>query len=620
MKICVFDIETFRNYFCLGAIVWDSDTKTEVARILLESDDNDNIRTETLNRIDSLFASSDYIVSFHGSRFDLPVLAKMKSDIARLGKTTARYVHADAQAIISYDRFNNPLVRRHCTVRAWSSKHFDLFNNCLLSKSLKQWQMYNNLPIRELPYNPQVDLTPEQKVEIGEYCMHDVSTTSTVFWKLGFDKGMPGCPTLLTYIEVLKMWPKSLPFKFDRTVSALSAGIIYETSTPIAPATNQPLALIDMNEFEVPVDLKLMIAYIAKNPNNQAIDAVFRGIKYGRGGAHMIVPGRHEKVHVFDFGSHYPGIIERWRLLKTPAANTRWTTLKQTRMAVKHAGKDKYLDGALKLVLNGLTGTFRIKSSYSVAYDPAAGEAMCFAAQLMVSELAFKAPDWDRVIEVNTDSVFVTGDENANALRAASVELVKRYGIEIDEEILPLVYIRDVNNYIAYNEDKSVMFGKGLAYSDMVKKNSIRAVYGELFRNLIEPTLTLDWTKYSWEDFIFKYHKSAASKYATIGGESMTHKNYYMMWTTKDCPDASPIGFSRDAVNRKNGSIKGRYGVYAFDIADLEKYAPYIDYDQYLRDLDDELDLWGREDLCTTRLTKLQRKNIKTLSDLTILG
>jgi len=73
-------------------------------------------------------------------------------------------------------------------------------------------------------------------------------------------------------------------------------------------------------------------------------------------------------------------------------------------------------------------------------------------------------------------------------------------------------------------------------------------------------------------------------------------------------------------VDSHNGSVKARFGVYAFDIKDLEKYMAYIDYRQYHKDLDDELELWGRDDLCTTRLTKeyrtANRKQIKSINDL----
>jgi SAM-dependent methyltransferase len=52
------------------------------------------------------------------------------------------------------------------------------------------------------------------------------------------------------------------------------------------------------------------------------------------------------------------------------------------------------------------------------------------------------------------------------------------------------------------------------------------------------------------------------------------------------------------------------------DMTELEQYFKYIDHVQYRRDLDVELDLWGRTDLVDTHLSKLQRKSIKTLSDL----
>lgn len=616
MHIGIFDIETYHDLFCFCQMDWDAETKTLIKSHTITSDTDGIISKQVMQEIENCFENVDYIVSYNGTKFDLPVLAKMVSDIKRLGHTTTSYVYADGQALISYDRFNNPLVKKHCYVRSWSAKHFDLFNNCLLNKSLKQWEMYNGLRIQELPYDPATALTQDQCQQIAEYCMHDVECTSALFWKYGYDKSLPGKPTFTAYLELLKMWPSTLPFKFDRTPASLSAGIIYGTMNPIPPRTNQPLALFDITQFDVPLDLKLLIAYIAKTPD-LTMDTTYRNIKYGKGGAHFAKFGVHRNVHGFDVASQYPTIIEHWQLLKSEYALHNWHDIKKRRIEIKHAGNNPSLNQAMKLILNSLSGAFRIRSSYSVAYDPAAGEAMCYIAQLIISELAFAAPDWSNVIEVNTDSVFVTGDENIAALRIKSKELLAKYDILLEEDVMPIVYFRDVNNYIVYNEDETVRFGKGLAYSDQEKKNSIRAVYSELFKNLIKPTLTLDWSKYDWQDFIFKYHKSAASKYATIGNVQMQHKNYYMMWTTRDCPDAKPISFSRDLINRKNGSIKARFGVFAFDIKQLQQYAKFIDYAQYMRDLDDELELWGREDLCTTRLSKLQCKGIKSLSDLT---
>jgi hypothetical protein len=42
-----------------------------------------------------------------------------------------------------------------------------------------------------------------------------------------------------------------------------------------------------------------------------------------------------------------------------------------------------------------------------------------------------------------------------------------------------------------------------------------------------------------------------------------------------------------------------------------EKYKDFIDYRQYHRDLDDNFDLWGREDLITTHLGKGAKRRLK---------
>jgi hypothetical protein len=98
-----------------------------------------------------------------------------------------------------------------------------------------------------------------------------------------------------------------------------------------------------------------------------------------------------------------------------------------------------------------------------------------------------------------------------------------------------------------------------------------------------------------------------------IGDSPMGHKNYYFMWTKSDCPDASIIRFSNDLMDSKNGSIKPRFGVYAFSIEELEKYKDYIDFNQYQRDLDENFYLWGREDLITTFVGNAKERKAKGL-------
>ena len=67
--------------------------------------------------INSFFAEADYIIGYNSMRFDLPVLAKMKSDIRKMGMTNCHYVHEDGEALIGYDDNRNPLTLPACWLR-----------------------------------------------------------------------------------------------------------------------------------------------------------------------------------------------------------------------------------------------------------------------------------------------------------------------------------------------------------------------------------------------------------------------------------------------------------------------------------------------------------------------
>lgn len=618
MKLLGFDIETFREHFVFCAQLWDSDSKTLVSKYTL-TDNGSVVTAETTNEIDKLFENADYIISFNGKRFDLPVLQRIKNQAGASADVPLKYIYADAQALISYDAHNNPLMKAWCSEPEWNKRHFDLLNCCLLRYSLKQWEMYEGLKIRELPYAPDAHLTDEMKKEIEEYCMYDVWAMMQLFWKYGYDHAHAGKTTLLAFIEMYKWWPKDIPIKFDRSSQALTGTLLYGRAKAVPPKYNQPLALFSMQSFQVPDDVKIIIGLIAKQADLK-YETVYDGITYGKGGAHYMKPGHHMNVFAFDFSSLYPFIINHWQLLKTPEACRVYREKSELRLEIKHKKKNdpllQNMDSGIKLVLNAPTGAFRIKSAKSVMFDPAAGEAMCYIGQLIISELAFAQPDRANLLEVNTDSIFVTGDANVEKSRQMISYFHDKYGLTLEEEFIPQLYARDVNNYVTYDADGNMTGGKGTAVSDLKNKQSNIAVYKEMFKALIKPTFIPNWLGYKWTDFVVKYHKSAASKYAAIDGIPMQFKNYYFMWTTRECLDAKPIMFSRDLTDRKSGAIKARYGVWSQDMTELEKYFVFADFEQYKRDMDVELALWGREDLVTTALDKSRCKTIKSFNDL----
>lgn len=631
MKITVFDIETYKHYFCMCAITYDMETMQELYRTCVDSGFNGQVTAAEVNDICDCFRNSDYIVSFNGTRFDIPVLAKIKHDVKRMGSTTSKYINVDADSIIGYDDYNHPVMRNLPTEKEWTAKHFDMLTNCLLKYSLKQWELYCGIPVRELPYEPGQELTPEMMAEIRDYCFHDVWATAVLYWKYASGKNKSKFYSLPCRVELIKeYYPDNLLMRLDRTPQALSAAIIYRTTAPIPPKSLYALELFKIDDFDVPDEVKDCIRRVENQRTpltgkaKQEFDATvcYKGIQFGKGGCHFIRKGKFKNVYCFDVQSEYPRIVRHWELLKTPQALAMWSEIMEARFAMKaKKGTPEYrqdLDLGMKLVLNSLSGGFRIRSGGSVAFDPAVGEAMCYIGQLLITELALACPDWESVVEINTDSVFVVGEENAAVLREKCKQMKEKYDMLFEEEVLPMAYFRDVNNYAMYDENGVIFDGRGQEYSYIAYKGHETAVNKELFKNLVRDTLDIEFSKYDWHEFVYKYHKSGACKYAAIGGVPMAHKNYYFLWTKRNCPDAKTIQFSNTLLDSKTGSIQPRFGVFAFSVEELEKYKDYIDYKQYTRDLDEHFQNWGRPDLITTFLGNAKERRAKGLTPKTI--
>ena len=612
MKVGVFDIETYHDIFVFKMFTYEDKVKKDKFSVVTK-----NVTPKDFDYIDKAFENCDYIVGYNSKPFDLPVLSYLETALKRIPYVPSKYIYCEGQKIIGYDKNNNKQVKFPYIIKRWQKHHFDLFNNCLLSKSLKQWEMYEGLRIRELPYKPDEHLTDEMIAEIADYCEYDVEATAYLLFKYGYDKGLPAKATLMAYIKLHELLPEPCE-AFDVNVATLGVKAVYGNVKNIPPKSLDPLTYIDFAKYDLPTELKMGIYAIAKGMTHESF--TFEGITFGAGGAHYAKKGLHRNVFAPDVSSMYPSLIILLQLLKTKEANGRYEKIRERKAVTKKLKKtDESFapeDDSLKLALNSLSGKFRERCAVkSAAYDPAVGLAMCLIGEMLITELALTASP-DGRIEVNTDSVFVTGDENIEKVKAKCDEIYQRLGIVLEPDYIPMLYFRDVNNYIMYDADGDVTDGRGTAYKDAMQKRSNMAVYGELFRHLPKDKLELDWKRYDWKDFVVKYHRSAASKYAAIGGETMTQKNYYFIWTTRECPNSKAISTSKDLVDRQNGKIKARWGVAAQDLSEIEYAKDYIDYSQYQMDLDNELELWNRLDLCTTFLTKEESKKFTEIGRL----
>ena len=173
-----------------------------------------------------------------------------------------------------------------------------------------------------------------------------------------------------------------------------------------------------------------------------------------------------------------------------------------------------------------------------------------------------------------------------------------------------------MNNYIIYDKDGKYIDGRGLDWSDMVNKLHEPAVLDTMIRNLNTPSISeldIDWSRYKWQDFIYKYHRSAASKFASIGEEPMTRKNYYFMWTKPTCPGCKPpINFSRDLAQRTTEVSRQGSASMPSTLQTSKSTRTSLITDNIIVTFDDNFDLVGdAKDLITTHLGKGAKAPLK---------
>lgn len=672
MRILGLDIETYEDYFCYCSILFDLEESSfkniKVLRKTCVTSVPKNpllpchhVTAAQMQRICDDIADCDYYITFNGASFDNHILAWL--DVATLQRSISTIeICREADQIIKGDPNKLWEARKGAITFArndWRAKHFDVLICSLLRHSLKQWEMFANLPIQELPYDPHTRLDDRMRNRIREYCFWDVESMINIFlWRSVGD-----LHTRITLIE--KRWPEGFPVYFDLKAPKLSEFLIYKTRKNLPVKTNDPLSLFDLNAFEIPLTVKCIIACLAQAERfikcktdhdykltedderfvqmAEAVNCQVEkrqgkwvmfadwfmtkdgkddfskgGIRFGVGGCHYMKKGPHKKVKERDVASLYPTIIEHLQLFKTKEANDTYCSIKADRLKMKHKkGTTEYNkceDLGLKLMLNSPTGLFRLRQGSGPCIDPAVGVAMCLFGQCVITELAcvVMRENPDDLVEVNTDSIFFVGDHD-ESVDSHAEEMLKKYNTLFEPEFTEQIYARDVNNYAVYDADGNFLKAKGGDGADESYKGNEPAVVRECFNNLLKEKLEIDWTKYKWTDFLVKYHKAASSKFFQVGANTPPNKNFYFIWTTKDCPKAVPISFSRDLVDSKSGFIKARYGVYGFAVEDIEYAKNFIDYTQYERDLYVNLDLWGRGDL-VPRLSKLECKALKKKS------
>lgn len=314
--------------------------------------------------------------------------------------------------------------------------------------SLKQLEGFMGSRIKESSVSFDIDrsLTPEEIKEVVDYCKHDVLQTIEVF-----ENKIEEFDSQLALIEAFNLG-MSL---FTKTKAQLSAHILGAEKHPDR-GDEFNLSFPDTLRVEKYKD----IVDWYKNPENmdykQKLKVDVAGVPhiFAWGGIHGALPKYKDEGIILccDVASLYPSLmIEYGYISRNVKDPLKYTQIRDTRLELKRKKDPTQLP--YKIVLNATYGA--MKDQYNPLYDPLMANNVCLAGQLLLLDLIEKIEPYCKLIQSNTDGVFmkVEKESDIEVIKEVAKEWEQRTRLDLEWEVFDKIYQKDVNNYIIIDKN-----------------------------------------------------------------------------------------------------------------------------------------------------------------------
>jgi hypothetical protein len=476
MKTLIIDIEVFPNLF----MVCFMDVEDRANTLTVKMQPGEQIKAGLLRKI----MIGNRTVSFNGLAYDLPVLA------AALSGMDNKALHALSGKLVAAKQPWAVIRSAGLVIPEWNN-HVDLIGLAPGQASLK---LYGGRlgadTLRDLPFDPDTELSPEQAAIVEEYCLNDLNLTADLF------------QALLPQIELRERMGEqdglNLVSKSDAQIAEMvlrhelqAQGVNVFRPEGIEPGFSfqyQPPAWISFNDPGLQALLQTAretVFQVGQGGKVNLPEALARKINYagrlysiGIGGLHSNETGltvRADEQHALfdaDFASFYPSIIlgegyHPQHLGKRFLAVYR--AIVTRRLEAKAKG-DMVTANSLKIVVNASFGKFG--SPYSFLHSPQLLIGVTLTGQLsllMLIERVTRAGG--QVISANTDGIVIfTQKDQLPGIREALFSFELDSGFTLVETPYRAIFIESVNNYLAIKPDGSVK-GKGAYAPGSLSKN-----------------------------------------------------------------------------------------------------------------------------------------------------
>lgn len=432
-KLRFYDIEVFEH----DSLVVFKNYDNTITDAFWNDDPN---RAEKIRKIITEYT----LVGFNNYHYDDYVLTAMLEgkDSGAIKELNDRIIHGSMKK----DDYISPLI-----------KSLDTLQQILTHPSLKLIEGNLGMSIVEssVDFLQKEALTQEQKEETVFYCCHDVEATIEVF-KL----------RETAYFDVKESLIEMLPEEDRERASR------WNTTTISARLLKSEKSTTQWSGIRIPEGLfrqvpgipeetwvmweSLNLSNINEKGNFVTTELFGCEITFGVGGLHgaPTQQGIYENVVDLDVSSMYPSIITLKEIRALGKATDVYDKMREERIRIKKTDKTKA--NALKLILNSVYGNF--KNEYSTLCNPFASASVTIYGQIAAMALCDMLNEAGyQIININTDGVVIVDrDDPIKPYSEIQTEWQKKFGINLEIEKFKKWIQRDVNNYIAVDEEDNI--------------------------------------------------------------------------------------------------------------------------------------------------------------------
>lgn len=482
MKTIVIDTEVFKNLFLLCGLI-------------LETGDRFHIwghEEDACDRLKELMKSNNTFITFNGNRYDMPVISYFMT-----GKTTEE-TKALGDKIIQ-ENLMPWEAEKSFGFKIPMMDHIDLIEVAPSFVSLKTYGARMNMPvIQDLPFHHDSIIEEDDFDVVLKYCHNDLDTTAELYNRL---QGQ-----LQLRVEISKEYGFDARSKSDSQVAEqmFMKKLKLKRKEPVIPKAVSYKApeFIQFKTAELKDLLKRMESHsfeVAESGHVILPDFLKDGlVNIGNGIYQMGVGGLHSQhdrkvcyvtddencVVDYDVASYYPAIMLNCNLIPM---NTGVKFLEEyrkvfhRRLEGKRAGNMVIAD-SLRIALNGTFG--KTANKYSPLYSPDVMINITLTGQLTLLNL-IETLEYHKinVISANTDGIMLYYRKFGHPVVEKIIkDFSQRTGFIFEATPYRCVALKDVNNYYAVKEDRSVKI-KGIYSAPTLSKNPTAPVVSKAVAN-----------------------------------------------------------------------------------------------------------------------------------------